>query len=186
VHFRRSHNAEASITTDQKVGSSTPLRRASRGNRAAVSDTAARTSAVVPRASSWTAASTGRSVDTQRRSSRRYAARSFDRSLPSSDQGDRFSTWINPFQRGNHGQQGQGRFEELEDRGEQVAEGKAPGEEGESRSFWRFLDGSIDQQVARVSDRWGAAAQPSSLPGRCGRFGQRCALRKRGASRVDR
>jgi hypothetical protein len=50
---------------------------------------------------------------------------------------------------GNYGQQGQGRFEELEDHGQQVAEGKAPGEEGESRSFGLFLNGILDQQVSR-------------------------------------
>src|SRR3990172_1005577 len=48
--------------------------------------------------------------------------------------------------RGQYGQQGQGRFEELEDRGEQVAEGEASGEEGEGRPF-RLLR-SLDRQVA--------------------------------------
>ena len=61
---------------------------------------------------------------------------------------------------GNYGQQGQGRFEELEDRGEQVAEGEAPGEEGKGRSSWLFLDGNLDQQVARgvrTEEGWSAA-----------------------------
>ena len=70
------------------------------------------------------------------------------------------------FRGGNHGQQGQGRFKELKDRGEQVAEGEAPGEEGESQSSWRFFDGSIDQQVARVSDRWGWASAQALFAGR--------------------
>ena len=64
-----------------------------------------------------------------------------------------FSTRVSPSRGGNHGQQGQGRFEELEDRGEQVAEGEAPGEEGESHSCWRSFDGNVDEQVVRaVSD----------------------------------
>jgi len=48
------------------------------------------------------------------------------------------------------------RFEGLEDRGEQVAEREAPGEEGEGRQFGLFLDGNLDQQVARGSAdrRW--------------------------------
>jgi len=73
--------------------------------------------------------------------------------------------------RATNGQQGQGRFEELEDRGEQVAEGEAPGEEGESHALWRFFDGNIDSQVARGSaiDEGGLPLKPSSLPGRCGR-----------------
>ena len=57
------------------------------------------------------------------------------------------------FSRGIYGQQGQGRFKELEDRGQQVAEGEAPGEEGESHSFGLFLDGNLDQQVSPRSQR---------------------------------
>jgi len=41
--------------------------------------------------------------------------------------------------------QRQGRFGELEDRGEQVAEGEASGEEGESRAL-RLL-ANLDRQV---------------------------------------
>ena len=56
--------------------------------------------------------------------------------------------------------------------GEQVAEGEAPGEEGESHSFGRILDGNLDQQVARGVNgptRGGLPLRPSSMPGRCGR-----------------
>jgi hypothetical protein len=74
-----------------------------------------------------------------------------------------FSTRVSPSRGGNHGQQGQGRFEELEDHGQQVAEGKAPGEEGESRSFGLFLDGNLDQQVSPRSQTDGVVCRSGSL-----------------------
>src|SRR6266511_1354925 len=52
---------------------------------------------------------------------------------------------------GNHGQQGQGWFEELEDRGEQVAEGEAGGEEGQGRRLGFLIVGKLDQEVAAGS-----------------------------------
>src|SRR3989304_6216440 len=65
--------------------------------------------------------------------------------------GDTVSTRSLPPGGGSHGQQGQGRLEELEDRGEQVAEGETPGEEGEGRPG--FLLGRLRRQVAGIATR---------------------------------
>src|SRR6266511_2500460 len=62
---------------------------------------------------------------------------------------------------GNHGQQGQGWFEELEDRGEQVAEGEAGGEEGQGRRLGFLIVGKLDQEVAAGSGVAGTAAGPA-------------------------
>src|SRR6266511_1449622 len=62
---------------------------------------------------------------------------------------------------GNHGQQGQGRFEELQDRGEQVAEGEAGGEEGQGRRLGFLIVGKLDQELAAESGVPGTAAAPA-------------------------